>query len=503
MAEKKRSITALIKSGKHKRFKNLDYDFLEEGDRIARGDTGMDDEPEEASNRATERGAKKAKRVGAESAPSAKAVPVSPRTVGTKTAVGAESEPVSRQRVGAKSAVGTKAVPAPRSVGTETAVGTKSEPLPFQRVGAKSAASTRSAPTTEADIGAETAVGTKAVPGSVAPVSAKAGLGTEVAPSTGSLSPVEFRVGTEAVSTKPSVRVGSGSELGAELAPDADSVMIVTKAARPNEKVGTESVPSIGSVPVFSDGKSANSDREFRSDEGLRAPAGRADSAADAGSETDPSAETELGAKRVPRGHIVQAASLDVGAMAVPTAKSYGQGDVGSVWEPSANSAPISQNAIEHLAEKGSSSVGLGAKAAPSTKTEIVTKSELGAESAPSRNGRTVGVRAGSSERYPAEVELLLVPRCLMTQLASEDLSPREMRIFLVIALECLVNESGVAEISGNDLQARAGVHRSHVFSALKTIVERGLVLKEKQDSAGKNLYRLNLAYFQTTSGVT
>ncbi|MBM4253696.1 MAG: hypothetical protein FJ146_17145 [Deltaproteobacteria bacterium] len=84
------------------------------------------------------------------------------------------------------------------------------------------------------------------------------------------------------------------------------------------------------------------------------------------------------------------------------------------------------------------------------------------------------------------------LPFWVLRMIRQDELSMREIRVFLTILEECLASGTGTAEISANDLMTRTQIHRTHIFSSVKGLLEKNLIVKDKTDAASKNVYRLN-----------
>lgn len=119
----------------------------------------------------------------------------------------------------------------------------------------------------------------------------------------------------------------------------------------------------------------------------------------------------------------------------------------------------------------------------------VVAKADTVAETAAVAETATPVEHESTASR--SDGRFVTLPLHLIQRLRDEDLSPRETRILFAIVFECLASGRGYAEMSGNDLQNRTQIHRTHTFAAVKTLIERQLIVKEKQESAGKNVFRL------------
>ena len=84
-------------------------------------------------------------------------------------------------------------------------------------------------------------------------------------------------------------------------------------------------------------------------------------------------------------------------------------------------------------------------------------------------------------------VSMALVEKLILTQLSS-----REFRVFLAIMADCLLSPYGCSELSAAALQEKTQIDRTHIFGAVKALVENGFLLKEKRDNASANRYQIN-----------
>jgi hypothetical protein len=87
---------------------------------------------------------------------------------------------------------------------------------------------------------------------------------------------------------------------------------------------------------------------------------------------------------------------------------------------------------------------------------------------------------------------MLSLPIGLLDKLILTELSSREFRVFLAILTDCIQSASGCSELSAAALQDKTQIHRTHIFGAVKALVERGFLLKEKRDNASANRYQIN-----------
>jgi DNA-binding MarR family transcriptional regulator len=76
--------------------------------------------------------------------------------------------------------------------------------------------------------------------------------------------------------------------------------------------------------------------------------------------------------------------------------------------------------------------------------------------------------------------------------ISQDQLSLREIRVFLTILEECIASGTGFAEVSANDLMNRTKIHRTHIFSSVKGLIEKKLILKDQTDASTTNVYRMN-----------
>lgn len=99
--------------------------------------------------------------------------------------------------------------------------------------------------------------------------------------------------------------------------------------------------------------------------------------------------------------------------------------------------------------------------------------------------------QASPQSSFP-EQGFMPLPFWVLRMIRQDELSMREIRVFLTILEECVMSGTGSAEISANDLMTRTQIHRTHIFSSVKGLLEKNLIVKDKTDVASKNVYRMN-----------
>ena len=152
-----------------------------------------------------------------------------------------------------------------------------------------------------------------------------------------------------------------------------------------------------------------------------------------------------------------------------------------------ANSAIVSGSTTSH-ASGGQFRGGVVSETATAAKT--ATPQPRGpSQSAHAPLERTQ--QASPQSSFP-EHGLLPLPFWVLRMIRQDELSMREIRVFLTILEECVMSGTGSAEISANDLMTRTQIHRTHIFSSVKGLLEKNLIVKDKTDVASKNVYRMN-----------
>ncbi len=183
----------------------------------------------------------------------------------------------------------------------------------------------------------------------------------------------------------------------------------------------------------------------------------------------------------------------EVGTKSVPTSANL-------------NPPPPEKKIKNNLALKTASKVGT--KSVPTTRSRPTLK--VGTDLVPTLHKKThykVNDKSDKSEKQvgtesvPTSNEVtVVVPAYFFQYLPLMDLSVREAKILFAITYSCLCSPTGSAEISGNELTTRTNIHRSHIFQSIKTMIEKGFIIRENQDFSGKNLYRINFEFFKTSS---
>ena len=128
------------------------------------------------------------------------------------------------------------------------------------------------------------------------------------------------------------------------------------------------------------------------------------------------------------------------------------------------------------------------------SETATVAKAATPQPRAPSQSAHAQLERtqqASPQSSFP-EQGLLPLPFWVLRMIRQDELSMREIRVFLTILEECVMSGTGSAEISANDLMTRTQIHRTHIFSSVKGLLEKNLIVKDKTDVASKNVYRMN-----------